>query len=740
MWNRVSGYFVKTGLFLLAFVTLFILSIQIRYLPENTYMDTVAEHHRAGLYLILGALVLWIVMKGCRIIQKIPEKYNKTVVGVFLGIIFAGQMVYIFTLKPGLYADPFTLAYTAKAGLPKSLEYYMIYPMQLVMTMLIHFWNKIVSLFGIADLLTADAVLAAVCMDISVYFAFKTVENILQDTQKARVLLVFAALNPSIYLWGSYLYTHVVSLMFMTADIYFILRLKGAQKKEHVICCTAIVMVLSYCGASIRSNGIFAILALAVCCMLDFQYLKKNKIRIVYYIVPSIMALSLAVGGMHMAKSCYMKSEGVYEFDASDTKMPMVYWFLIGFSSGTGFPCFFYIADLPTQEEKVEKSMEKIVEFAAGRDFKETVEWIEDQWRRVFGIGHTFGWYQLNIYRNNIGHVRNFLEVDRGIGLWIYSQILLMILFLCIFVCILHEFIYGRNGISKIFFICVIFAGAIVYQVIGETQPSYQMAWITVLLILATVGYVWWCECVSMIKDRLLLVNVVFLQRGLAAVFSLLMLMTAVYMFYFSAAFTKTDVLETNYVVSVTERDGELAGESIMQSFKAKEPFNHVSLDIIPHAANRAKPLKYELSLLNSKKGTVASQVFDIHQLDGEKMDMAFAMVYPQKEEIYYLLCRPIYADKDNYIAVSTFDEKVFDLYAGGTLCVDGVGRCRDAKFNVYAVTATPYVSKVKYYLAFGFVLFLELCIYREFLRLYVSEHKKKQVLPAEADSKENNG
>ena len=116
MWNRVSGYFVKTGLFLLAFVTLFILSIQIRYLPENTYMDTVAEHHRAGLYLILGALVLWIVMKGCRIIQKIPEKYNKTVVGVFLGIIFAGQMVYIFTLKPGLYADPFTLAYTAKEG------------------------------------------------------------------------------------------------------------------------------------------------------------------------------------------------------------------------------------------------------------------------------------------------------------------------------------------------------------------------------------------------------------------------------------------------------------------------------------------------------------------------------------------------------------------------------------------------------------------------------------------------
>lgn len=714
MWNRVSGCFVKTGLFLLAFVTLFILSIQIRYLPENTYMDTIAEHHRIGLYLILGISVLWIVMKVCRMIQNIPEKYSKAVIAIFLGIIFAVQIVYIFTLKPGLYADPFALAYTAKAGLQKSLGYYMVYPMQLVMTMFISFWYKMIGFLGIADLLTADAVLASVCMDISVYFAYKTVENILQDTQKARVLLVFATLNPSIYLWGSYLYTHVVSLMLMTADIYFILLLKDAQKKKKVILYTAIIIILSYCGASIRSNGIFALLALAVCCMLDFRFLKKSKIHIVYYIVPSILALALAVGGMHMAKSCYMKREGVYEFDASDTKLPMVYWFLVGFSAGTGFPCSSYIADLPTQEEKVEKSVEKIVEFATERDFRETVDWIEGQWRRAFGIGHTFGWYQLNIYRNNIGHVRSCLEVDRGAGLWIYSQILLIILFLFIFVCILHEWIHYRDGVSKIFFVCVIFAGAIVYQAIGETQPSYQMAWITVLLILAAVGYAWWCECVSLIKDRLLSASVCFLQRGLLGFFMFLFLMTAVYMCYFSTAFTKTDVLETNYVVSVTERDGELTGELIRQSFKARQPFNHVSMEIIPHVTNHAKPLQFELELLNSKKSMIASQVFDVHQLDGEKVDMKFAMVYPEEEEVYYLSCRPIYADMDNYIGVSTMDETIFDLNESGTLYIDGVECRRDAKFSVYAVTSAPYVSKVKYYLSFGLVFFLELCVYRD--------------------------
>ncbi len=158
-----------------------------------------------------------------------------------------------------------------------------------------------------------------------------------------------------------------------------------------------------------------------------------------------------------------MKKEGVYEFDASETKMPMAYWFLIGASAGTGFPCFSYIEGLPTQEEKVEKAVQKIAEFVSERDFKETVDWIEDQWRRVFGIGHTFGWYQLNIYRNNIGHVRSRLTVERGAGLWIYSQVLLVILFLFLCTCLIHELFYCRNGISKTFFVSVIFAGAVVY-------------------------------------------------------------------------------------------------------------------------------------------------------------------------------------------------------------------------------------------------------------------------------------
>ena len=116
MWSRVSMGVARIILFLTLLATLFILSIQIRYLPENTYLEIIAEHHRVGLYLILGAVTLWILMKVCRMIQDVPEKYNKTVVASFLGIIFAVQMIYIFSLKPGLYADPFTLAYKAKAG------------------------------------------------------------------------------------------------------------------------------------------------------------------------------------------------------------------------------------------------------------------------------------------------------------------------------------------------------------------------------------------------------------------------------------------------------------------------------------------------------------------------------------------------------------------------------------------------------------------------------------------------
>lgn len=88
MLKQKAGYFVKMGLFLFAFLTLFILSVQIRYLPENTYLDTVAEHHRVWLYLIFGMVALWILMKICRVIQNIPERYNKTVVIAFLGIIF----------------------------------------------------------------------------------------------------------------------------------------------------------------------------------------------------------------------------------------------------------------------------------------------------------------------------------------------------------------------------------------------------------------------------------------------------------------------------------------------------------------------------------------------------------------------------------------------------------------------------------------------------------------------------
>lgn len=734
MWNKVSACLVKTGLFLLMCSVLFILSIQVRYLPENTYLDTIAEHHRVVLYVIFGILTLWVFMKVCGAVQKISKAYDKAVVGAFLGLIFAVQLVYIFAFKPVLYADPFSLVYTAKAGLRGSLGYYLTYPMQLAMTMLISIWHQAVGIIGITDLLTADAVLASLFMDISIYFAYKTVGNLVNDTGKARVLLVFAALNPSVYLWGTYLYTHVASLMFMTAAIYFILRLKDAAAKKEVICCTALVTVLSYCGACIRSNGMFALLALAVCCLLDVRFLWNHKIHLLYYIVPFILALSLAVGGMQMAKSYYMRSSGVYEFDASDTKMPMVYWFLIGFSAGTGFPCFSYIADFPGQEEKVQKSIEKIVEFAKGRNFKETADWMELQWRQAFGIGHTFGWYQLNIYRNNIGHLRSRLILDRGAGLWIYNQVLLIILFLLILICILHELFCYKKGITKIFFVCVIFAGAIVYQVIGETQPSYQMAWITVLLILAAAGYVWFNEWLQRIKERLTAVRTDLLYKILSAVFVYMAVVTAGYMCYFSAAFTETEVSETNHVVSVTERDGEMAGETVVQSFQAKQPFNHVSLGIAAHITDQAKPLQYELALFDEGRSMLAGQVFDIHQLENDQIDMEFEMICPQDKQMYYLLCRPVYADKDNYIAVSTFDESIFDLNENGTLYADGAGCRRDAKFSVYAVTSSPYYSKARYYLSFAFVLLLEICLYRNLIRIFFGgcvferHHRERQL------------
>ncbi len=182
--------------------------------------------------------------------------------------------------------------------------------------------------------------------------------------------------------------------------------------------------------------------------------------------------------------------------------------------------------------------------------------------------------------------------------------------------------------------------------------------------------------------------------------------------------------------------NGKLAGDTIAQSFQAKQPFNHVSLAIVPYVTNQAKPLQYELALWNVQKDIIASQVFDIHQLAEGKLNMEFPTVYPEGEGIYYLSCRPVFADLNNYISVSTFEETIFDLNESGTLYVDGAECRRDAKFSAYEVLSAPYESIMEYVLSFGLVLVLEFCIFLDFRRLFVPEQKKRGILSAGADSK----
>lgn len=270
--------FINIVLFTLSVTTLLILCSQLTYVRENTYLANIDIKHGPFLYFTTALIVLFLLYNIYLLLQHTPPKITTI---ILLLLIFLIQIVYIFLLRPVPYADPFSVAYYAKTGIKENLSYYLTFPTQLPITTLISTYYKILEIAGITDLLSANAVLAAICTDISIYFSYKVALKILVNRSIAQILLVFALVNPNNYLWGTYLYTHVVSMMLMTISIYIILCIKDTAQLRKVILLSVLLAVVSYVGMSIRCTAIFSIIALIICCILNSGFLKKR----IYYIL-----------------------------------------------------------------------------------------------------------------------------------------------------------------------------------------------------------------------------------------------------------------------------------------------------------------------------------------------------------------------------------------------------------------------------------------------------------------------
>lgn len=477
--------FINIVLFTLSVTTLLILCSQLTYVRENTYLANIDIKYGPFLYFTTALIVLFLLYNIYLLLQHTPPKITTI---ILLLLIFLIQIVYIFLLRPVPYADPFSVAYYAKTGIKENLSYYLTFPTQLPITMLISTYYKILEIAGITDLLSANAVLAAICTDISIYFSYKVALKILVNRSIAQILLVFALVNPNTYLWGTYLYTHVVSMMLMTISIYIILCIKDTAQLRKVILLSVLLAVVSYVGMSIRCTAIFSIIALIICCILNSGFLKKKNL--LYIVISFILAFLLSHLTMDFLKSSFLSKCGMSNFyeESIDLAFPLIYALLIGVSAGTGFDCMGYVASFATHGEKVSGICIKIAEILGDRN---VAEWIEFKLKSLWGIGDSWGWYGLNNYRNYEGAAGGIYHAivgdDAGI-FFVYSQSFCIVIFALILLLII-DMIGHEQKISDKFLVLLIFGGALLYHVISETQPSYSFTWYSIVIILMTLGF-----------------------------------------------------------------------------------------------------------------------------------------------------------------------------------------------------------------------------------------------------------
>lgn len=426
---------------------------------------------------------------------------EKLVLTMWFLALFILQIVIILSSDSMINWDPRTIFDTAVSDdfQPIFTDYFSYYPNNTVLVFSIRaIYNALYELFAI-DVVTFRTVLIVInifLVDVGLYFGYKITKRLF-NLKTAYIYLFLITLLFGLSPWLMVIYSDTLSIPFVTAVLYLILRIYDQKKMIMKILLSIFTGIVLYFGYAIKPSVMIVVVAVGIISFI----IKLNKPK---ELIQYIFIMSLLLGAF--ASCRYMWNSYIYDYQTEmdinrEIAFPWTYWVATGLHEPYGI-CneedqwatvyrgsserMYELHKEIIKERLLEKGPVGYVEFLLHK-----MQWVTSEgfffWGEEISLENFANWEN-----SNMNFFKNFYYYNgeyNSIFYFYYQGIWGAILFALLIPMKSRWTKMPRKQEKALLLIRCILVGIILYILLLEGRPRYLIQYLPYFAMVSAVGF-----------------------------------------------------------------------------------------------------------------------------------------------------------------------------------------------------------------------------------------------------------
>ncbi len=439
----------------------------------------------AGIFMTALAIILYAVLNSK---IKIDSRRINILYAVAASLMFTVQLFLVFELKNVPFSDcgfihnaaceyakgtEFSQAVTATV---KHETYFSQFPNNWAMLILLSNYYKLIYAFKGGISVYDAGLLNIVFIQIGLFFMFRCMKLIFKDDRKTALGIFLTLGYAPLYTYAAYCYTDSMSLPFVTAAVYLIIKAKRAKSSKAFFGLTTAASAVIAVGYSIKGS-------LAVLLIASVIYFAANLSLKKW--IPATMIMAAILIAFSSAVRNYGINSGIATEKQLDAhQFPTVHWIMMGLKDEGGFDVdehnfTKFQPDFETRKIKAKEVIRaRLNEMSVADMSKHLMKKIGFTWSDgTYYINHHLKKAQDNSVKSLICHGKKAL---------LYFQSYHFMILIAMALSIISGAFKGKS--DSMAYVDLAVFGLALFLMIWETRSRYLFNFIPLMIIMAANG------------------------------------------------------------------------------------------------------------------------------------------------------------------------------------------------------------------------------------------------------------
>ncbi len=419
-----------------------------------------------------------------RRIPAVKGSYSFTAIGMFAMILIL-QILFLFLVShPMQTSDAATVQSQSldmfkkqKGRLNMEIPYFQDYTNNHFIVVLFYYFYSILDYWDIHQTGVLLVIFNVICLDTGILFSYLSIRRV-KNPSSANFFLLLCLFCPTTYVWETYAYTNTFSIPFVTGVLYLYLCIRKRQfgKRTAVLC--IVWGIFAVVGYLLRPTTILPVIAIVLYEGMRYFQLKKDMI-----LKTGIALAACAITFL----SCQLILDRHIPVGYSEKAFPITHWIMMGLKGDGGFSLEdrHFTESFSNREERKNANIKEIKKRLSHLGVTGYLELLEKKLERVWARGGDDAFYKSR-YAQEYPVLYDYFFGSKNIGFVMYVQVFRAITFFLICMSIFRQI--RKKAWNDIFLFTLTLLGAILFFLIWEANPKYNICFLFSCLLLAADG------------------------------------------------------------------------------------------------------------------------------------------------------------------------------------------------------------------------------------------------------------